>query len=193
MDNKTKILVVEDDPIIASGIELELKSFGFENIIKAHDARLALELFQNEKPDFAFLDINLGDGIDGIALAKNLKGKDSNFPIVFITAAGDANTIREAIEAEPDGYLVKPYKTADLLAVVHVIMKKRENLPQEFNQQVDDLYSIIKTKRTEMKLTQAQAAEALDMNYRHYQDLETGKVDPKLTTLKRLIAFYNIK
>lgn len=195
MDVKNiNILIIEDDAVIAGGLSLSLTKLGFNKALVAYDDESALEVFRKNVPKLIFMDFNLGSKKDGAELAAIMKEEVPSVSIIFTTAVVEEENIKRAIATDPDGYLIKPYSEDDLRAVVHLAVMKlsKENKEGLLEEGITDFSKKIKLKRKELGLTQEEASERLEMNYRHYQNIETGKVDPKLTTLKKLIKFFKI-
>lgn len=109
---KAKLVVVEDEGILALDLERSLSSAGFE-VRVACDAESALTMIANDRPDLVLMDIRLRGSIDGIELAAELKER-FDVRVVYLTANGDQRTIARAEHTEPMGYLLKPFKKPDL-------------------------------------------------------------------------------
>ncbi|HSD13028.1 MAG TPA: response regulator transcription factor [Flavobacterium sp.] len=136
--NNTKILIVEDEVLIADFILKILKNENFGCVQVANDIEEALEQFEKYQPDIILLDINVEGKNTGFELAakKNEKAK-----IIYITAQNDPETIKRAIGTNPEAYLTKPIKKSDLLAAIQLAsFKKRKG------------YTIIKDGYSEVKL-----------------------------------------
>lgn len=114
-----KIIIVEDEFAIAMDTEMKLNAAGHSVIGIAQDFTSLMELIAEETPDIILMDINLGEGGNGIDIAKKLK-KIVQVPVVFLSAYSNPEVVSEALEAEPFGYLVKPYKVEDLLLTIQV-------------------------------------------------------------------------
>ena len=113
MLEKLKILVVEDDAIIAQLIEHYLIQFGYQVIDIIHNGDRALDAIHNLQPDLVLLDINLEGTKDGIDIATIIEQKH-RIPYLFITALSDALTINRLRNLNPLAYIVKPFKEEDL-------------------------------------------------------------------------------
>jgi DNA-binding response OmpR family regulator len=120
MDRK-KILVVEDEPLIALNIQIELEREGYEVIIDCFNVDQALRLIECEKPDLVIIDVNLNDGKSGIDLAEILLEKDE-IPYMYLTSYSDKATMAKVSTTRPYGYLVKPFNSENLIATVYVIL-----------------------------------------------------------------------
>lgn len=121
--NAPRILVVEDERLVAREIAESLQDLGYEVPATAATADEALELAQRENPDLVLLDIRIRgarDGVDAAALLRSRFG----IPIIYLTACTDTETLRRASETEPYAYLVKPVKSVELRSAVEVALHK---------------------------------------------------------------------
>lgn len=134
MSRKYTILVVEDEPLIAEDISGHLIENGFNVLAVANNAIEALEILEKDMPDAILLDINLGDGIDGIELATKIKSK-AKVPIVFLTSHADKATLDRAKQTIPAGYLLKPFDGKDIMASLEIAIFN--NAQQHQNEQQD--------------------------------------------------------
>jgi two-component system response regulator LytT len=114
-----KIIIVEDEYPIALDTEVKLISKGYFVIGIAKDFVSLMELMAEDIPDVILLDINLGEGISGIDIAIKLK-KIVSVPFVFLSAYSSTEIVRAALDTEPFGYLVKPYKIEDLTIAIEL-------------------------------------------------------------------------
>ena len=117
--NKIRIVIVEDEIIIAKTIVLALETLGYDSVGIAGKYKDAIEMIAHNKPDLVLLDINLGTKKDGIDLAFEIK-KRFNTPIIFITANSDPATISRAKEIHPLAFLVKPFSQNDLFSAIEI-------------------------------------------------------------------------
>ena len=116
-----RILIVEDEPIIADDLAYTLEELGYEISGIAHDAADAMTHIALQLPDLVLLDINLEGEIDGIAVAHELQRKQ-RIPFVFLTSLSDKNTLDRAKVTMPSGYLVKPVNESDLRTTLEVAL-----------------------------------------------------------------------
>ena len=116
-----KIMIVEDDGIIAEDLMSMLKEKGFAVCGVAHTGMEALDLMHSRSPSFAILDIDLGGGMSGLDVAKVIHEKYT-FPYVFLTSFDDDVTLEQAQNFGPYGYIVKPYRERTLLATIKTAM-----------------------------------------------------------------------
>lgn len=119
-----KILIVDDEPDVASLLNLMLKSKGYETIT-AGDGQEALEKARNEKPDLIVLDIML-PRLDGYKVARMLKfdEKFSHIPIIMVTAKIQEKDKKMGVEMGADAYVTKPFDTAALLNKIGEVLAK---------------------------------------------------------------------
>jgi DNA-binding LytR/AlgR family response regulator len=119
MIKKTKILIVEDEGIIAESIRITIESLGYEVVGVADNALDAIAILNNFTVDLAILDINIQGDKNGVWLA-NTMFKDKAF--IFLTAYGDNKTILQAMETKPSGYLLKPFKKEDISIAIQIAL-----------------------------------------------------------------------
>ena len=108
MDRIPRILIAEDENIIAKDIEKTLKKLGYEVVKSVRSGEQLLEQYPLFKPDLILMDINLEGELSGIDVSKELN-KSREVPIIYLTALADDRTLQEAKFTEPSGYLVKPF------------------------------------------------------------------------------------
>jgi two-component system phosphate regulon response regulator PhoB len=110
-----KIIIVEDDPMMADTIASMLELFGYETAI-CDTAKAALEAIPQEKPGLLLLDVNLPDGTSGIDVCRQVKAQPelSATPVIIVSAEDQPQTVQAALEAGAARYLVKPIGLDDL-------------------------------------------------------------------------------
>lgn len=119
--NLGKILVVDDDKNICEVIKMYLDNSGY-NVKVANDGREAQEAFSNYKPDLVLLDVML-PYIDGIDVLKWIR-KDSETPVIMITAKGETFDKVLGLELGADDYIVKPFEPKELMARVKAVLRR---------------------------------------------------------------------
>jgi len=119
-----KILVVEDETVIAMELELQLENMGYDVVGRAGSGAGAIEKATELRPDLILMDIVMPGEMDGIDASKRIKSTQ-NIPIIFLTAYADEKYIKRAREVGPFGYLVKPYEDRELRAAIEVALYKK--------------------------------------------------------------------
>jgi two-component system, response regulator PdtaR len=114
---RPKILVVEDESLLAAELEYHLQQAGFTVVGIASSAEEALEFATSEKPDLAVMDIRLAGPRDGIEAAIHLRSQ-LGIPSIFATGHADEATRKRGEVAQPLGWLDKPFSGSALVALV---------------------------------------------------------------------------
>ena len=125
-----KILIVEDEVIIAEHIKDYLTSFGMNEVFLAHTKSIAIQAIDFIKPDLVLLDLHLETPLDGIELAKYIDST-RKIPYIFITANADRLVIQEAVQTTAAAYISKPVKKNDLFAAVQIALKSNVSLEEK--------------------------------------------------------------
>ena len=123
MPRMKTILVVDDEPQITQLARAYLEQAGF-GVLTAKDGTLALTTFRAERPDLIVLDLGL-PGMDGLDVTRAVR-KDSNTPIVMLTARGEESDKLVGLELGADDYLVKPFSPKELVARVRAVLRRTE-------------------------------------------------------------------
>ncbi|MBI3877904.1 MAG: response regulator [Verrucomicrobia bacterium] len=121
--NKPRILVVEDEGIIAKDIQLTLEAMGYEVPATAATADEAFEKAAEFTPDLVLMDIVLPGGTDGVTAAERMRER-LNIPVVYLTAHSDSATFQKAKLTEPYGYIVKPVVERELRIGIEMAMHR---------------------------------------------------------------------
>jgi DNA-binding LytR/AlgR family response regulator len=121
--SKTRILVVEDESIVAKDIQRTLEKLGYDVPATASSAASAYEKLEEVEPDLVFLDVKLKGEQDGVHIAEHIKDR-YDIPVIFLTSFVDQDTIDRAKVTEPYGYLVKPFNEGDLKTTVEMALFK---------------------------------------------------------------------
>ena len=117
-----KVLIVEDDPVIAEGISRHLSEAGFSPVWVA-DGKQALARLRFEQPDVCVLDLML-PGLDGWAFIETARQEGIGTPIVVVSARGTEHDRVHALEIGADDYLVKPFSMKELVARVQAASRR---------------------------------------------------------------------
>jgi response regulator NasT len=125
-ESRRRVLVAEDETIIRLDLRALLERAGFDVCAEARDGVEAVELARSEQPDLAVLDVKM-PRLDGITAARMILD-ERPIPIVMLTAYGHDELVARAAEAGVFGYLVKPFRDADLLPAIHTARVRHEEL-----------------------------------------------------------------
>lgn len=115
------VLIVEDEPLIASDIHFTVTEVGYTVIGIAHTSLKAMDMINTRKPDIVLLDISIKGEQNGIEIGSQLKNK-YKIPFIYVTSFADKNTLQLAKETLPYGYIVKPFKDKDIPTAIEMAM-----------------------------------------------------------------------
>jgi PAS domain S-box-containing protein len=118
-----KLLIVEDEPIVALDLQQEVEQLGCEVIGLAESADEALLAVEESRPDLALMDVRIVGSMDGIQTARLLRDA-YEIPVIFLTSYSDDETIARAAREMPYGYLTKPFQSRELKAALQVALHK---------------------------------------------------------------------
>lgn len=116
-----KLLIVEDEMIIAEHLTMLLESMDYVVVGSAIDYDEAIELLEAERPDLVLLDINLAGKRDGINVAETINER-FKLPIIFTTSHADGATIERAKKVNPANYLLKPFQKEQLFTSIEIAL-----------------------------------------------------------------------
>lgn len=119
--NKGKILVVDDDKNICELLRLYIEKEGFQ-VVMAHDGKRALELFRADPPVLIMLDIMLPE-LDGWQVCREVR-KESQCPIIMLTAKGEVFDKVLGLELGADDYVVKPFEAKEVVARIKAVLRR---------------------------------------------------------------------
>lgn len=121
----SKILYVEDEIFLARIVNDTLQSRGFE-VIMEHDGGMALQKFEECKPDVCVLDIMLPNK-DGFTIADEIREKDSTVPIIFLTAKSEVKDVVNGFKMGGNDYIRKPFSMEELIVRIENVLKQNHN------------------------------------------------------------------
>jgi len=125
MSNNIKILIVEDELIVAENIARNLRHQGYQVVGIANTGEDAIKEAIATRPNLVLMDIMLPGDIDGIE-ATRIIHTQLEIPVVYMTAYADNQTIERAKDTDPYGYLVKPFKPQDMRTTIEIVLKRYE-------------------------------------------------------------------
>jgi DNA-binding NarL/FixJ family response regulator len=130
--SKIKVLIVEDEPVIAENLAIYLDNNDFEVSGIAYDPDEAMTELRTNTPDAVILDINLDSNKDGIDIARHIN-QALQLPFLFLTSYSDKDTLARAKEVKPGGYIVKPFNEKTLLASLEIAMSNHASEKNYYN------------------------------------------------------------
>ena len=144
-----KILIIEDDPIIAVDIKSFLQSEGLTVYGIAKNASTAYDLLAHGQANFILLDIYLGTGDSGIDIARHIH-EAHHIPFVFLTSFSDDTTLSAAEQYAPYGYIVKPFQEPTLLTTIRIAWSNYQKRSAYKSLGFTDLYDKLTPKEKEI-------------------------------------------
>lgn len=146
--SKIKIIIVEDETLIAEGMKVSLEAKGYEVSAITDKGEEAVALITEHEADLAILDISLAGAIDGIQTAAIIR-KETGIPFIFLSSLSDESTHRRAAETQPANYLLKPFTPDQMhISIVQAIVnhaKKKSPQPGELQEATDsDPFPVIR-------------------------------------------------
>ena len=157
-EGKAKILIVEDESIVAFDLKRLLLAMSYEVLDIVTSGEKAVKIALEEKPDLIIMDIMLNGAITGVVAAGRIKEK-TNIPVIYLTAYADTETLKNAKVTEPYGYILKPFDEKVLISTIEMAIyksrmeaklieseKKHRLLAgelEDLNEKKDQFYSII--------------------------------------------------
>jgi CheY-like chemotaxis protein len=121
-EGQARILVVEDESIIAMDIAMQLRELGYQVVGHASSGEQAITMAEQLRPDLVLMDVQLKGTMDGIEAAQVIRTR-FNLPCLFLSAfANDTDNLARAAVAAPVGYLAKPFFEHELRAVVQLAL-----------------------------------------------------------------------
>ncbi len=121
-----KILIAEDESIVAVDLENTLGSLGYQVPAIATSGEETIEKTAAYEPDLVLIDVKLGGGVDGVAAAEII-GSRFKIPVVFLVAYPDEETLKRAGTARPAGYVPKPFTLYELHDAIESALRAQEN------------------------------------------------------------------
>src|SRR4028119_831448 len=140
---RAKILIVEDESIVAFNIQNRLEGLGYVVAAIVSSGEAALQIAAQNHPDLVLMDIKLKGRIDGIEAAAQIRNC-FNIPVVYLTAYTDDETLNRAKLTEPYGYILKPFESRDLCTTIEVALYKHQ-MEQELREREQWLTTTLKS------------------------------------------------
>jgi DNA-binding LytR/AlgR family response regulator len=190
MNQKYKILIVEDEILVATDIGESLESLGY-NVQNIVDTGLkAIQAVETELPDLILMDINLKGEMTGIEAAKIITQKH-DVPIIYLTANADIDTVNQAKVALPYGYIIKPFTDIELQTNIEIaIFKFSSDLKLKFeSEQFNTFFDLKDHTKNQIIVHANQGLEKINIDDVYYVEKDDEQtiihmMDDEVTTKK---------
>ena len=139
-----RIIIADDESLIRLDLREMLTHIGYDVIAEAGDGRSAVDLARRLRPDLLIMDIKMPD-LDGISAAEELT-RDRIAPVVLLTAYSDQGLVERAREAGVVGYVVKPFREAELMPVIELSRARFDEF-RTLEREVGDLKEALETRK----------------------------------------------
>jgi signal transduction histidine kinase len=123
---KTKVLIVEDEAIVAADLANKLENLGYRVSGSVPSGEQAMAVAGEYRPDIVLMDIRLSGSLDGIETAERMR-REHGIPVVYVTAHSDPDTIAKALGTDPFGYILKPFIDRELKTQIEIALYKHRS------------------------------------------------------------------
>jgi signal transduction histidine kinase len=123
---KTKVLIVEDEAIVAADLANKLEHLGYRVIASVPSGEDAITIAGEQRPDIVLMDIRLSGPLDGIETAERMRRAHA-IPVVYVTAHSDPDTLTKALGTDPFGYVLKPFVDRELRTQIEIALYKHRS------------------------------------------------------------------
>jgi PAS domain S-box-containing protein len=154
--NQHRLLIVEDEAIVALDIRDRLAGLGYVPVGHAMTGEQALELTRDLRPHLVLMDIRLQDDMDGIAAATEIRRR-FQVPVIFLTAFAEDDTLERAKLAEPYGFILKPFDDLELKSAIEIALYKHRSEAEI--RHINRLYDVL--SQVNQTVARAQSREEL--------------------------------
>jgi DNA-binding NarL/FixJ family response regulator len=154
-ERRHRVLVVEDEQIVAMDLELRLGALGFDVVGSVVSAEAAIHAVQALRPDVVLMDIRLGGAMDGVTAAEEIYVCERT-PVVIITAYGERTTVERVARSGAYGLVAKPFEISEVTAAIELALSKHgefaapaERAPSEVGVVVVDSEGVVRSSNTQ--------------------------------------------
>lgn len=141
--SSAKILVVEDENIVATDIKNRLNRLGYTVPAVVNSGEKALKKVEETHPSLVIMDIRLSGDMDGVTAAEKIRS-GFQIPVIYLTAYSDETTLQRAKVTEPFGYIIKPFQARDLQIAIEMALYKHQ-MERQLKSREQRLDTIIKS------------------------------------------------
>lgn len=193
MDN-CKVLIVEDDALVACDIGMIIKRYGFSVADTVDNAEASINAVRATRPDIVIMDIFLKGSTDGIQAAEQIR-KEHDIPIIFLSTYSEEQIVKRATTQLPYGYLLKPFRDLEL-GILLDVTRKRHLIERNLHEKNQILTRrLIKSRESETRLQEISLVDELTgvYNRRGFHTLAGHQVDiAKRTGKSMIICFFDL-
>lgn len=171
-----RIMIVEDERIVALHLRRQLAKLGYEVVGMATEGTRALERIEATRPDIVLMDINIEGDMDGIETASRIP-PELQIPVLYLTAYSEEATLDRARESQPYGYLLKPFSEQELHASIQMVLERRRaDVIARANEQ--RLEEAVRERTAALSEANVRLQEAMELRLKAEQDLaQAQKMD----------------
>ena len=189
-----RVLVAEDDPVIALGLAKRLRSLGHEPVGPVGDGEEAVALAKTSSPDLYLFDVEMPE-LDGLAAAVQLAGEGFRRPVVVVTGVDDPGLVERSIASGVGAYLTKPIDTRELAAAIklaaarHAELEALESEVSQAQQALEDRKLVERAKgllMTALQLSEQDAFRRLQQTARE-RNLRLAEVAARIVEQRSLL------
>jgi signal transduction histidine kinase len=188
-----KVLIVEDEKIIAMELEQQIKQLGYDVVGPVASAEAALKNAEIDRPDLVLMDIRIQGPADGIETAETIRYR-FDIPVIYLTAHADQTTIQRAKMTEPLGYLLKPWREHELQAAITVALHKHKMNKALEQRQADFLAMLTHDIQNPLQLVLGYAdvlAEELNSSGLHQAEELLNQMRDNILSTSDLVVNYS--
>jgi len=149
MPDKIKILIGEDEVLIAEYLADILNSFEYDDVEIAHNKNEIIDKVKSYEPDLALLDIRMEGKYDGIEIGEYIT-ENLDIPIIYITAHSDKEIVQKALKTKPSAYIIKPFTEMDVFSAVEIAINSMAKKEVEGELVIKDGHAMVKVKHSDI-------------------------------------------
>ncbi|MGH2353440.1 MAG: response regulator transcription factor [Chloroflexota bacterium] len=183
-----KVLICDDDRDLVELVAFALKRAGFE-VVRAHESATALQLIQDEQPDLAVLDVNLGY-TSGFDLLRQIR-RTNQLPVIMLTARDAEEDKVRGLELGADDYVVKPFSYRELIARIRTNLRRhsQDTAPAPPDHLEVGPLTLNAETHTALKGEQLLKLTVTEFRLLHFLMASAGKVVPTRTLLRQVWGY----
>lgn len=175
-----KILIVDDEAIIATQLEELLTPLGYEVAGMACSGEEAVGMAKDLKPDLILMDILMPGVLDGIAAAEKIKA-ELGIPVIFLTGYADKELINRAKSLEPLGYVLKPFRAEQIKVSIEIALYKKD-MEEALHKAHEELERRVEERTTELLAVNKKFRQEIEDRKHAEQDLRKREKELDIIT-----------